>query len=471
MKKVFLVFILFFQIASLCSAQEPRSRNSQLADILARKVTRSPSRHTSLSLIDLGTGREVYSFHAKKVLKPASILKIISSGAVLSYFGPIHQFETVFWELSRTGKRVAELIVQGGGDPLFTIEDAWILAREIRMKGIETIGVLNYDSSLFAGSGGRVGQRAYEAGASALAFNFNSIGIEVCPTRPGDKAFVSANPWEVGVDFLGSIRTAKGRKGTPRFHVDEQSPLAGERQLAFRLAGEIRPQAACQTVYRSVESPPDYFIRTFAGLLESVGVRVERIGSQREVSSIAKRLVSHRSKTVSEILRSLNHYSNNVIAEQLLYALGRDEKHGGVHFREVGIGRVSDYLERLGFPQESFAIFDGSGLAHENKISAKMIVSVLREMNSRPEFAPDFAASLPLPGANGTLKDRTMKIAPSVLRAKTGTLTGVSSLAGYLSSPRGEKYAFAIIQNGTPSKGRAVRFEDGVVQTIADVIR
>ena len=117
------------------------------------------------------------------------------------------------------------------------------------------------------------------------------------------------------------------------------------------------------------------------------------------------------------------------------------------------------FVQALGFPPSSFIIEDSSGLSHENRLSSQIIVTILVELFRSNRYGPEFVSSLSVAGRSGTLKDRTLGENQVSVRAKTGTLTGVVSLAGYLTSESNRVFAFALLQNGVKSKANAHALE------------
>lgn len=434
---------------------------SSLTDALTSVFSRA-SGGVAVLVTDLESGKTVFEKSASSPLKPASVLKVITAATVLETLGPEHRFRTQLF-LDRESKGVVRnLWVKGAGDPSFTMESMWMLARRVKLMGIERIETLWFDDTAFVGSNGPQGQRAYETGSSALSFNFNSIGVEVCPSSAGRPAVVAVDPWEVGATVHGQIRTIAS--GSGEFSVESKGSGGKIEQVSFSVGGTIGANRECETIYRSVADPARYFGVTFRELLELLGVQVGEGPKQGATPGGASLLYSARSKPLRQIVEDLNHYSNNFIGEQLLFALGYAD--GSVFDRARGIARMSDYVERLGFDRDDFKIMDGSGLSHANRVTARMIMTVLKRMYSNAELGPEFVESLSVSGRNGTLKKRRFGNGDILVRGKTGTLDGVSSLAGYLQSRRGRKFAFVIIQNGPASKDGAIGLENRLVSTI-----
>lgn len=416
---------------------------------------------TGISVMNADTGAVVFEHNGSSPLKPASTLKLLTSATALDVLGPRHSFETEVWFSGEQGKSVDKVYVRGGGDPSLTIESAWTIARKLKRIGITRVGSLAVDTSLIIDPESRQGQRAYEAGSSAMAFNFNNLTFEICPGRPGTAARVVVDPWEYPMSLVGTIQTASGNKGT--YRVDEKE---GEGVVpTFVLGGTIGSKASCANVYRSVGSPGAYFAQTFIGLLKGLGIEVQGGFVFEKVSSRARKVFVHYSKDLGEIVRDLNHYSNNMIAEQLLYSLSA--KTQGPWSRSAGIQAMDDFALALGVQTSESSISDGSGLSHDNRVSARVLSRVLTRMQDPRSFIPEFEGSLPVPGARlGTLKYRDFGIPSSSLRAKTGSIRGVSSLAGYVVNKRGGKYAFSIIQNGVKNRWKAREVEAKLVKAI-----
>jgi len=473
-----LVFIISFLPISYAegeTAKPFRELQAQLGSL----VSKHPYKNTAISIVDVATGETVYSHREAVALKPASILKILTSLAVLDRLGADYRFETFALAGGLNEGKVQNLYIKGGGDPSFTTESMWVMARAIKRRGVSQIGDIVLDegvlgaggaSAIAAGgtlseSGGqgtvlpasarRSGQRAYEAGASALALNFNSIAFEVCPGQAGQPALITPDPWEVDIKVTGAIATRAG--GSSTFQLDEVS--SGASGISYRAGGHIAPNRPCAVVYRSIKDPAAYFGQTLAAFLKHVGVEVK--GSIRKglTPENAVQLYRHESKPFSFILHDLNNYSSNFIAQQLLLALGSFSY-------EMGILSLENYLNRFGLNESKFHIEDASGLSHSNRLSAHAVTRLLYEGQKYEELRAEFENSLSVPGRNGTLKSRRISVPGATLRAKTGTLTGVSSLAGYASNRIGRKFAFTIIQNDAGSKDVAVRFEDSIVKIL-----
>jgi len=407
---------------------------------------------------------EVFSQNADKLLKPASVLKVITSLVALELLGPQYRFTTRIYADRNERGAVKTLYVQGNGDPGLTIESASVMARAIKLRGIESIESLVMDASLFEDERGPLGQRAFQTGSSALSFNYNAFSFQVCPRMPGMKASVVPDPFELKIPLVGTILTKKG--GQASFSVEQAFPNSAQAGvLSYRLKGSIGDLADCTTVYRSMPNPPVVFGATYAEILRSMGVKVGSGLREGDTPKKLDQLYVQESVPLSQLIRDLNNFSNNFIAEQILFALGQTEL--GTYSRERGLARVRAFLSSLGFKDSGFEIEDASGLSHANRVSAQMIGAVLLRGVRNQEVAPEFESSLAVGERSGTLRRRPFDPRGVILRGKTGTLDGVSSLAGYVVGASGRKYAFVIFQTATASTPRTHVLEDKIVAILS----
>ena len=186
--------------------------------------------------------------------------------------GPEYRFKTEVF-VDRTASPHL-LTIRGNGDPNLTTEVLWSIARNVRTHGINTVGDVVVDATHFVDPAPRKGQRAFEAGTSAVAFNFNSLTFEVCPNPNLGNANVMVDPWEYGVKTVGSISTV--RRGGGTYGIDEMAASSKSQKMpVYRLKGRINYSPKCFEKYRSVADPEGYFTKVWASLLKQVGVKIK----------------------------------------------------------------------------------------------------------------------------------------------------------------------------------------------------
>lgn len=431
-------------------------------ETIKKHLRTARSGRQGVAVVDVEQKKLVFSHNVDQALKPASVMKVLTAATALRELGPGHVFVTrAFTDKSSFGKLASgalpRLFVMGVGDPSFTIERLTLFVRGLQAKGVRSIETLVLDSAGFENDKGRSGPRAYEAGTSALSFNFNAVTFWVCPTENGKPARISVDPFEYQIGLEGQITTTS--RGGDSFGIDE---LAGE-EPRYRVKGTVRKSETCRVVYRSVDNPIHYVGEVLKRHFELVGIKVKSV-ELGVVPNTAREIYSFSSEPLSEIIRGMNQFSNNFTAEQLVAAIGHT---GKFRFdRSVGLERMEGYLARLGIADDSILVVDGSGLSHENRLSARSVSAVLTDMATDPRLSTEFEASLAVGGRNGTLKSRQFGDKNMVVRAKTGTINGVTSLAGFVTAQSGHKMAFVIFQNSVRSVSDARRAEERIVKEV-----
>lgn len=463
----------------------------------------------SLIVSDLASGKTVFALNEDTPLTPASVQKLLTSLAALRMLGSAYRFPTELFldhlpqELAEAGEQrvdfsepptsVGNLYIRGYGDPLADIDLLEKIVLSLKMHGVKSLKDVVLDDTLFVSPGRPSGEKPHEAAFSALTLNFNSYSVYISPTRAGLPALISLDEY---VPFNLKSLVATQRGVVQRIEV-EQSPsstalqagfAAPEReyypekdQLSILVKGSIGVKASPQTISRTVPDPWSYYAAVLSELLRAKGIELKGKVRRGEVSASAKSLQTMQSAELASILKEQNQSSNNIIAGQLLFAIGQERS--GVFRYSTGLRRLAELLEQLGAKEGEFTLRDGSGIDRENRLSARQVNSVLIAAYQDFSLFPAFSASLAHLGFSGTLKERnlldpkyletlggselmtTKRLAAGVW-AKTGTLEGVSSLAGYLESNTTERLAFSIILNGIKSKEEGVKIENNLLKIL-----
>lgn len=453
MMRNLLILVALFSILRLSPAY------SQGLSVRLQKLSASEAGQSiGISVLGLDSSDELGAVSSRTALKPASVMKIVTSAAALQNLGPDYRFSTEVLYDHFTSGRIETLFLRGNGDPSLTLEALWLLVRKLHKLGIRSIDRVVLDDSRFLSQRQRVGQRAYETGSGALALSFNSLALDVCPSEPGKPALVMPDPWEADVEIKGTVLSLA--KGYGQFSIDEVPNV--DSRLVYRVSGTMGASRNCESFYRSVSDPLGYLGTVFAKFAAELGIKIAHQPKPGKTPVAAVPLVTHHSKPLSLILEDMNHFSTNFIAEQVLYALGESDQ--GFD-RQIGLQKLRAAVTELSIPEAEFKFFDGSGLSHENALSASAIAQVIRARALDQKTGVEFQKSLSVSGRNGTLKDRSFDNG-ILVRGKTGTLDGVSSLAGLVTARSGRVVVFAIVQNGSQSKGHASAFEEKVVAEI-----
>jgi D-alanyl-D-alanine carboxypeptidase/D-alanyl-D-alanine-endopeptidase (penicillin-binding protein 4) len=455
----------------LARPAEPDPQAKELAAMLQGIVQSSAlsSARAGILVARVDTGEVIFAHDPDALLNPASNVKLVTTAAALARLGPEFRFSTEFLVDGGARGEVKTLAVRGKGDPTLVTERLWAIAGDLWHLGVRRIGELVLDEGYFDGE--RIGpgfdqedgDRAYLAPAGALSLNFNSVEAHVAPgDRVGGRARVELEPES---DYLSlDNRTATvARNGRGRVKVSTE-PRAGKERVVVE--GRVPAGGRPQVLWRRVDDPALYLGQTLKALLELRGMKVGRVRVGAAPPG-ARLLYVSQSDPLAEVIRKLNKTSNNFTAEQLFKTLGAEVK-GAPGTWPKGVEACADFLAEVGVPRGTYVMKNGSGLNDTNRFSARQLVAVLRAMWARFPLQPEYVVSLPVAARDGTIRWRMEGTeAAGRLRAKTGTLEGVTSLSGYVQTAGGKVLAFAVLVNDSPGRQQIVRGIDALGAAMA----
>ena len=413
---------------------------------------RLPPSAVSFAIVDPDSGRLLLGQNPDTPRSPASTIKVVTTFAGLDLLGPAYTWHTraSIRGALRGGVLDGDLILQGGGDPYMTLERWWSFAGALRAKGLKTIhGDIVIDNTAFslpaedpAEFDGRP-NRPYNVLPDALMVNFQSIEFRVQPDVDARRVDVIAKPAPVNLAIDNHVRFAAGRCNGAAGRVDFKVASPDWDRVTF--SGTLSAHCAERSFTRVLLHPATYAFGTFVELWHELGG--EFLGRLRveAVPADAQPLLSFDSLTLSEIVRLTNKYSSNLMARQLLLTIGQ-ERFGGAATLEKGAEAIAEWGRERGLDDGSMEIDNGSGLSRSTHISALQMARIL-SFAYRSRYAPEFLASLPLAGIDGTLRSR-MKTSPGgAVRLKTGHIDGVSGVAGYVTAATGKTYVLVSLIN------------------------
>jgi D-alanyl-D-alanine carboxypeptidase/D-alanyl-D-alanine-endopeptidase (penicillin-binding protein 4) len=405
----------------------------------------------SVLVVDRRTGDELFALNPDRPLVPASTQKVLTALAALDAFGPGYVFGTELRAPAPIDARgEVRLLYVRGADPAMTGEQWWRLASDLRALGLERVaGDLVLDDSLFDRerwhpSWQPVSARAYHAPIGALAANYGAFRVVVAPgPAPGVPARVQVDPPLGYFSLSSSVRTGPPGKGTS-LDVERGAADAGRERVVVR--GRVAFGASPESIWRSVDDPLAYAGAVLRQQLAAAGVDVKGGVRAGPTPGDAVPVMTFEGLPLRTIVDLFLKYSNNFIAESLLKHLGRLDT-GAPGSWTNGAVALRTRLSALGLPLDGAVLVDGSGLSRENRVSARLLVAALRRSEQSFGLGPDLLAALPIAGEDGTLRKRAEPVR-RMLRAKTGTLDGVTALTGFARSESGREVVFALISNG-----------------------
>ena len=404
-----------------------------------------------LSLQILENNEEVFSLNPDIKKIPASISKILTTFAILKKLPVGHKFYT---RLYSDGKN---LYLKGGGDPAFVSESLWFLVNEFTRSGIKTIkGNVIVDDSLFdkirkdaSREDTRV-DRAYDSPVGAMSFNWNAVNIFVKPTKITEKAHVTIDPDSEYFDLINKTSTVSGNiKKELVVNISNSEKL-------ITVSGEVAIASKEKAIFKGVAEPDIWSGTNLVYFLEQRDIVVEGKVVAGKVPEKAELMATYESKDLSQILADMNKFSNNFVAEMLVKGIAAQEKKSDASLKQ-GVEIIREELAKIGISRDEISIFNPSGLTRENSLSAGSLNKVLTEVKKDFSIYPIFLNGLPIAGVDGTLKKRMKdSLAEGWVRAKTGHLDGVVSLAGFAGRRDGTVLTFTFLYNG-PREESTVR--------------
>lgn len=448
----------------------------------------------------LNSGRTLYALEAQQYFTPASNAKLLTTAAALHQLGTQYRIRTSVYG-TEASPNLEALWVVGRGDPSLKTAQLQELARQLERRGIRQVQQL-----LVAEEDGQISginptwewedvQYYYGTAISPLILNENAVTLTLTPQQPGQPVQLSWDDPIAARQWRTDNRAVTAAAGTP--YSIAVSGVLGQSVLHVR--GQLAADAEPDPWGLAILDPTRYFLDTFRQVLalEGIdvilfgiklgtfeflklpagktaqiqnpkseglvwrkppnvrspnpkskiqnGIRQVRANTLPSIDSTFTELAAVESPPLAVLVQEVNQSSNNLYAEALLHVLGAEVKEEATF--EAGLTALEEALTELGVDSQSYSLADGSGLSRHNLVSPEAIAQTLQLMARSPEAAV-YRASLPVAGMTGTLKNRFRDTAVrGQLRAKTGTLTGVSALSGYLEVPDYQPLVFSILVN------------------------
>lgn len=414
----------------------------------------------------------IYARNSDSLFTPASNMKIFTSAMALKKVGPDYRFHTRLYTSGTIDGTVlkGDLYIKGFGDPSLVTEQMWILVNELKNLPITKVeGNIIADNSYFDGQGrlktwsSYKGPEAYLAPAGALSFNFNTVTVHVEPGKnPGDKPRVVVDPDIEYFRVRNKAVTTVSKRSRRKLIVNR---LERKNHDEIVIKGRLPKNVARKKFYLNVTDPQRYTVSVFKRFLNQAGVRVTGEVMTGLVPDGAALVLDHESPPLGRILRGLNKFSNNFIAEQILKTLAAQFM-GEPGTTENGVLLLQDYMQELGFSPDQYRMVDGSGLSKANLVTPDQVIALLENAHSDLSIFPEFISALGVMGLDGSVEDRMgQNKEAQKIRVKTGTLNHVSALSGYFQSQDGERFAFSILLNDVKcSNGKAMKLQDEIME-------
>lgn len=487
LSRLFINFLLNLSIGWLLLFTIPAFSQTNLSQAIDQALSKRclDSSQTGVSVLSLPSGNVLHAYNVDTPLLPASVMKLVTTAAALHYLGPEYRFQT---RVLHTGQRVGnviqgDLVLVGGGDPKISPQMLWHIADQLKKSGVDEVsGNLIADVHFFDSydhspdwedDGGS--QRAYNAKIGALSINYNIVAVHI---RPGNQTGTPLNVWlEPAATYMTinnqgkTLQRSRNTVSARRSEGLEMQAVAAALPdtVQIDVHGSLRTDASERVIYLNVDNPSRFTIETFRAYLQQVGIRVAGMTEIRSVPLNGTLIYRHESPPLSWILKELNTYSNNFMAEQVLKTISAHiSKIPGSNMQSAEL--VKQFFASNGVSLRDIYLADGSGLSRNNRLTVRTVTDLLKTMYQRFDIGPDFMSALRVMGAEGAPSKRFANSpAKARVRAKTGTLSGVSTLAGYVASANDRVYAYALfLNNNRCGHGGADAVENAIVNAIYD---
>ncbi len=422
---------------------------------VALKQANIPQSSVSIEVREINSRVPVLSLNATKAMNPASTMKLLTTYAGLELLGPAYTWKTEAYLDGTLEKGVlqGDLILKGYGDPKFNIEQFWLWLSELRARGLRDIqGDLVLDRSFFnlpehdPAEFDNDALRAYNVGPDALLLNFNTVRLRYLPD--GNRLRVISEPALGGMQLDNQLAP----QSVPNCENWDDAIRIQPRGDSVVLQGGYPSECGEREQNLNVMPHTRYVAAVFNAIWQELGGTLKGNTREATLSGNAQLFATHYSAPLSEIIRDINKFSNNIMARQLFLTLGATEEKPSPPSIPLSIQAMKSWLKykKLSFPE--LVLENGAGLSRRERISAQHLTQLLQSATNSPLNA-EFAASLPILGVDGSVKKRLKgTAAASHAHLKTGTLEGVKTIAGYVKSKSKKEWSIVFLINHPNAK-------------------
>lgn len=472
MIKQILIFLFLLNSLSVSQSQTLKEKLDQLL-----KDEFFESSLIATDIYDLTADEYLYRVNSKMLLHPASNMKLFTSIAGLLTLGVDYQFLTsLYYDGEILGSTLyGNLYIEGGCDPEFRTENLSNFILSLKALNINSIvgniyADLSFKDSLYWGVGWMWDDDPSTDAPylSALNINGNAVSVTLNGANVGQSAEIILNPnsefFSVNNQTITVLKKEEEDFYITRNWFNRKNEIIASGKVS--LEKENNENGDKQV---NVLNPELYFLTLFKETLIQNGISFTGDISITKLPPINKYLGSITTSLMT-VLMNVNKNSNNLSAEMVLYAMA-EKYFGRPATAENGIKVINELITSVGHNPEEYRIVDGSGVSHYNLISAELILDILKYIyTNEKEVYRRLWETLPIAGIDGTLEKRmTNSSAFNNVRAKTGTLSGVNALSGYVTAANGNQIAFSIlIQNHVNKTSEARQFQDEICKILAE---
>lgn len=440
-----------------------------------------PPENVAVFVQQVDASQPIVSHLADQAFSPASVMKLLTTYAALDLLGPAYRWRTDIYHDGEllNGVLKGNLIIKGYGDPYFRAEDLWQLLTYVRQTGIRDIhGDIVLDGTYFDPVADNPGAfdgepfRAYNAMPHALLVNFKATSFRLVPDPMNKRVHIFPNPDVPEIRVDNRLALSHGSCGDWRERLQYEghpvppSPDSEQGAMLLSFNGSYAENCGEKALELSLLDDGVYTLSLFRKIWQQLDGTFTGGLHLDAVPPSAKLVAEYRSPPLSEIVRGVNKYSNNLMTRQLLLTIAA--QHTGIPATESGgEAAVRAWLASKGMDFPELMLENGSGLSRIARISAAHLGWLLLDAYRSPVM-PELMSALPILSVDGTLKQR-LRDSPMQGRAhiKTGSLDGVRAMAGYLLDREGRRWVIVFLANH-PSAWATGDAQDALIEWVYD---
>ena len=407
------------------------------------------------------------AWREREAMNPASVMKLVTTYAALDLLGPAYQWRTPMYMdgVVENGSLRGTLYVKGVGDPKLVVERLWLMLRRLQGMGVQVIvGDIVLDRSAFAlpphDPSAFDGEpfRPYNVSPDALLLNYKSAVMNFVPDERAGLARVQYDPPLAGVQQQTSVPLAPAGTDCGDWRTRLQGEWADPARMGF--AGHYAASCGSKVWAVAPADPQQFAARAIEGMWRELGGKLT--GSVREgrVPAHLQPVFVNESPALGEVVRDINKYSNNVMTQQVFLTMGLEQ--GGVGSMQTANEAVARWWTQRWGSTEMPVVDNGAGLSRDARITAHALGRMLQSAWTS-SVMPEFVASLPISGVDGTLRRSK---AAAAAHLKTGSLRDTNALGGYVHGASGKRYVLVAMVNH-PNAGAARPVLDALVDWTA----
>lgn len=481
-KKWMTVALAWMLVMGMFSFQNVAQAEEIVEETLSDSITRIVEEKlagadVSITVRERFSGEMIYDYNSLTTVKPASNMKLLTTAAALDVLGKDYRFNTSLYTTGKTSNGIlkGDVYLKGQGDPTLSVEDLQQFAEELKEKGIRKIeGRIVGDDKWFDNDlltpGIWVGDESYYYAApiSALTtspnadYDSGTIIVEAIGTRVGDLPSIKVTPHIGDLQIVNEAQTVEAGKtntvSIERIYQTNKIVISGN-----------LPVDKTKKEWVTVKHPTTHTLTMFQAILVEAGIEYTKDKIFQSATPKSAQLVAMKqSMPLEQLLIPYMKLSNNGIADILVKTIGKVKNHHGS--TKAGLQVIREYGNSINLNMADWQFEDGSGMSHENRVSSLLVSELLYQVQGEDWFTTYFT-SLPVAAntdrmVGGTLRNRLKgPLTAGKVYAKTGSLTGVSTLSGYLEASSGKSYIFSVLVQNKSEDSTAI---DEIVKEIAE---